>query len=65
MNAGEFREAGHQVADLLAEYLEKIEERPQPLMCSRRPLPSSSPRHCLMSQLAVLVPGRAGAEAFA
>ena len=28
MNAGEFREAGHRVVDLLAEYLEKIEERP-------------------------------------
>ena len=28
MNAGEFREVGHRVVDLLAEYLEKIEERP-------------------------------------
>ena len=28
MNAGEFREVGHQVVDLLAEYLENIEEKP-------------------------------------
>jgi glutamate/tyrosine decarboxylase-like PLP-dependent enzyme len=28
MNAGEFREIGHRVVDLLAEYLENIEERP-------------------------------------
>src|SRR5271155_5172274 len=28
MNAGEFRDIGHQVVDLLAEYLENIEERP-------------------------------------
>ena len=28
MNAGEFREVGHRVVDLLAEYLENIEERP-------------------------------------
>ena len=28
MNAGEFRDIGHQVVDLLAEYLENIEDRP-------------------------------------
>src|SRR6204780_2449955 len=28
MNSGEFREVGHRVGDLLAEYLENIEEKP-------------------------------------
>ena len=28
MNRGEFRELGHRVVDLLADYLEHIEEKP-------------------------------------
>ena len=44
MNAGEFREAGHRVVDLLAEYLEGSRNKPVfPDAYSRRPSPSSSP----------------------
>jgi aromatic-L-amino-acid decarboxylase len=57
MNAGEFRKTGHQVVDLLAEYLEHIEEKPvfpnvEPSTLTRlfaEPLPqdSSAPEQVL------------------